>query len=128
MIFPPIAIVYSMRYNSPMIIFTSILVFILFSTIKFQNRAVNKISGSVLSVYLISSLPFFGPKYYQMLVEINNFNNVLWAFAKIGCFMIIFYFSCILADYLRKRLTKSLEEVICKVLEYKVTSFLIRFF
>lgn len=115
MIFPPIAIIYSMRYNSPMILIASMLLFLLFANIKINSKFINYISSSVLSVYLISSLPFFGSRYYKSIIQLNESYHGIYALLLIVGTMISFYAYCILIDKLRILLTKPLE---CKIITF----------
>ena len=117
MVFPPVAIIYSMRYNSPMLLSTSILLFIYFKQVSIQSNLINRISSSVLSVYLISSLPYIGKRYYQLIVMLNNCNSGFQAFGFVLGTMLIFYFLCIMADQIRKFLCKSIEERVFSFLE-----------
>lgn len=108
-LFPPTAILYSMRYNSPILLLTSVLAFLMFSTLKFQSKVINWVAGSVLAVYIISTLPFFGPRYYNVLkLIVNNYSGFM-AFILVLSSMVAFYFACIIVDKLRVMLCKPLD-------------------
>lgn len=125
MMFPPIAIIYSLRYNSPILMVASIITFIMFSRLKIQSIVINWISNSVLSVYLISSLPFIGPKYYKILVQINNSYSGISALILIAGFMMTFYFLCILSDKIRKYIMRPIEEKVTQIInERKINNHL----
>lgn len=112
MVFLPTAVIYSLRYNSPILMVTSILTFLLFANLKIESKIINWISESVLAVYLISSLPFFGPRYYEILKELSTKNTGILALVLIVGVMMSFYFICIVADKVRKLMVRSIDKKI----------------
>lgn len=110
MVFPPTAVLYSLRYNSPMLMVASVLIFLLFANLKIMSRAINWVSESVLAVYLISTLPFFGPRYYRLIKQLSVNYSGLSEFFLILVTMICFYSACILGEKLRKFSMRYIEE------------------
>ena len=70
MVFPPIAIIYSMRYNSLMNLIASVIFFTWAMQWSFQSGLVNRVAKSVLAVYICSELiPYV---YYGVLHQIQE--------------------------------------------------------
>ena len=99
MVFPPIAIIYSMRYNSPMTLISSITFFIWTMQWSFQSGIVNKVAKSVLAVYICSEMiPFV---YYGALHRIQDVLP-LWAeLIAVPAYIIAFFLAFILVDRIR---------------------------
>ena len=109
MIFPPISIIYSMRYNSPFVLLTSIVVFLFFSQLKYQSKKINWIASSVFSVYIISEQPFVKTLFYNGLRTFQQNYNEYQVAIVIPIIMIIFYFICIFIDKIRIKVFASIE-------------------
>lgn len=103
MVFPPIAIIYSMRYNSPMTLIASIIFFTWVMQWSFQSRIVNKVAKSVLAVYICSEMiPFV---YYGALHRIQDVLP-LWAeLIAVPAYIIAFFLAFILVDKVRILIT-----------------------
>lgn len=99
MVFPPIAIIYSMRYNSPMTLIASIIFFTWVMQWSFQSGIVNKVAKSVLAVYICSEMiPFV---YYGALHRIQDVLP-LWAeLIAVPAYIIAFLLAFILVDRIR---------------------------
>lgn len=103
MVFFPISIIYSMRYNSPMVLLASFLIFQWAKRWKFQSSKINWIAVSVLSVYVVHSQPVVSFYFFNFLKDlsqnptlsnINTFGGILLS-------MVILYILCVLTDKLR---------------------------
>lgn len=57
----PIAVIYSLHFNSPMLIIASVLLFLWAKGLSIQSRVVNWIASSVFAVYLVHCNPSFAP-------------------------------------------------------------------
>ena len=103
MVFPPIAIIYSMRYNSPMTLIASIIFFTWVMQWSFQSGIVNKVAKSVLAVYICSEMiPFV---YYGALHRIQDVLP-LWAeLIAVPAYIIAFFLAFILVDKVRILIT-----------------------
>lgn len=106
MVFFPISIIYSMRYNSPMVLLASFLIFQWAKRWKIQSSKINWIAVSVLSVYVVHSQPVVSFYFFnflkdlsqnQTLSNINTFGGILLS-------MVILYILCVLIDKIRIRL------------------------
>lgn len=123
MVFPPIAIIYSMRYNSPMNLIASVVFFLWAMQWSFQSRLVNKVGKSVLAVYICSEMiPYV---YYWALHQIQE--NVLFSLELITvlAYIVVFFITFILVDKLRILLTTPVQVWVANKLEH-ITEKLLR--
>lgn len=98
MVFLPIAIIYSMRYNSPMNMLATISFFCWAMTWKVQSAFINKVAVSVLAVYICSE---FFPGYYGPLHWFQNSFPEYLGFALVPLYIILFFAVCIIFDKFR---------------------------
>ncbi len=98
MIFPPIAIIYSMRYNSPYVVLTSACFFMWIRSYSFRSAFINNVAKSVLSVYIISSMI---PGYYEGLHYIQDNTSTLGTASLVPLFIVVYYCLCIFIDKIR---------------------------
>lgn len=126
MVFPPIAIIYSMRYNSPMNLIASVVFFIWAMQWSFQSGMVNKIAKSVLSVYICSEM--IPCVFYGVLYHIQG-NIPIWLELIFVLSYIVFFFMVIIVfDKLRiiittpihERLSRKMEKWMERLLEMKL--------
>lgn len=76
MVWFPITIFYSMRYNSPMVMFASVVFFMWVQTWKLQSKTINWIAVSVLSVYVIHSQPVVSSLFFGFLKDVSQSSNI----------------------------------------------------
>lgn len=107
-VFPPFAIIFSLHYNSPSVMFASVLFFCFALRWKIQSKYVNWISSSVLAIYLIHSGPFGSNIFFTPLKWMANNMNAFTAFVSMSAFTLGFYALCILLDKVRMFLCKPL--------------------
>lgn len=101
MIWPPVAVIYSLRYNSPMVLLASIVFFMWIRTWKIRSTVVNWIGASVFAVYLIHCNPFVWDRLMSFLKSIQA-DYTSWQTAiLIPVALCGFYFICILVDKIR---------------------------
>jgi surface polysaccharide O-acyltransferase-like enzyme len=110
MIFPPIAVIYSLRYNSPMVLLCSIVFFFWAMKWTIQSNVINKIALSVFSVYIIQSQPFVSTSFYGKIKEITaiGLTPIVEIIYVVGL-VITLYIGCIVIDTLRRYITTPLE-------------------
>lgn len=101
--FPPIAVIYSMRYNSPFVMLMSISVFSAAMKWHIQSAKINAVARSVLSIYIISSTM---PVYYEPLNWLKARLSPSMDLIAFPLFIVMFFFSCIVFDQLRLELQK----------------------
>lgn len=100
-VFPPFAIVFSMRYNSPAVMIASVLLFCWVKEWRMQSKVINWISTSVLSVYIIHMGPFGSYYFFEPLKWITaNWSPMMVCMGTV-LFIIVFYAACILVDKVR---------------------------
>lgn len=107
-------------YNNPLVILSTILLFITFIKLNFQNKIINWISGSMLSVYLIQEggLNFYNYVNSLYLENGYNFNFI--------CQIIILLFVTILFSVLFDKFRMILTSPIENFLNNKINYFLNR--
>lgn len=101
LLFPPFAIVFSMRYNSPAVMIASVLLFCWAKTWRIQSKAINWISASVLSVYIIHMGPFGSHYFFTPLKYMSAEWSALRACWGMVVYVVLFYGCCILLDKVR---------------------------
>lgn len=109
-LFPPFALVFSMRYNSPAVMIASVLMFCWVRSWTLQSRTVNWISASVLSVYLVHMGPFGSHCFFTPLRWMQQELSATGACAGMVAYSLLFYACCILVDKMRIAVCKPLSE------------------
>ena len=71
MVFFPISIIYSMRYNSPMLFLASFFLFQWVRTWRIKSNLINWIAVSVLSVYIVHTQPLVAHYFFDFLKGIS---------------------------------------------------------
>ena len=114
--FVPMAILFTFRYNSPMVMLATLVFFHWVMTWKLQKKWINWISASVLSVYLIQSQPIGGEVLFGTCDNIHNTFATIPAAILIVATVIGFYACCILVDKVRIKICNPINECISKLL------------
>ena len=115
MIFFPISVIYSMRYNSPMVMLASITLFLWASSWKIKSKKINWIATSVLSVYIIHSSPFIYNLFFGFLKDFQSKHNAPLVALIIPLAMILLYAASILLDKCRIEICKPFVNVLSKI-------------
>lgn len=103
-------------YNNPLVILSTILLFITFIKLNFQNRIINWISGSILSVYLIQEGGVNFYNYIRRLYLENGYNfNFIWQIIILLFITILF---SVLFDKFRLILTTPIENFLNNRIKY----------
>ena len=98
-LFPPFAIVFSMRYNSPAVMMASVMMFLWVMTWTMQSKVINWISASVLSVYIVHMSKVGEHLFFAPLKWMDANLSMEWI--CIVAFMVAFYMACVVFDKLR---------------------------
>lgn len=102
MVWNPIAVVYSLHYNAPMMILASVLVLLWAKNLKIQSRGINWVAASVFSVYLILSNPIVVPYLHQWIMQILEVTDSSAGGGILLAMLILCLFAaCILVDKVR---------------------------
>jgi hypothetical protein len=102
----------SLNYNNPVVIISSISLFIVFRNLKLQSKIVNWLASSALAIFLIHSALPYG-KLFQYLH--SNYGNK-WYSGIIYFFVVcIVFIISILIDKVRMLITNPIERKISKV-------------
>lgn len=104
--FFPISIVYSLRYNSPMVLLASLVFFMWVQTWTIKAKWINQISILVFSVYLIHQNPFVWKRFVSVIEYIQYNFYGLREVVVVFLFMLLFFLFCIFIDKLRLILIK----------------------
>lgn len=76
MVWSPMAVIYSLHHNAPMLILASLLAFLWAKEQKMpQSRMVNWVAASVFAVYLIHCNPSFGPYFRGWLSLVKDYSE-----------------------------------------------------
>ena len=87
-------------YNDPLLVISSIGLFLLFKNIRFQSKTINKIAKSAFGIYLFQSSSFIGSIMYEWLQTYGmEFGN--WIFLIIIAIAILTAIVAIMIDQLR---------------------------
>lgn len=112
MVFPPIAIIYSMRYNAPTTLVATMCLFSWVLTWKIQSKTINWFAKSALAVYVCSE---FLPIYYRPILWIHDMYQGGAEAVLLLLFILMFYISVASFDKVRIRIA----EPIVKILSVK---------
>lgn len=83
-------------YSNPLVILSSVSLFLLFSKIRFTNRFINWMSESCFAVYLLHSSPILFCSYYiPSIATATDYGSIL-------CIVVFWFIAAILIDQLRK--------------------------
>lgn len=99
----PISVVYSLHFNSPMLIVATVLVFLWAKEWKMpQSRVINWVAASVFSVYLIHCNPAIAPHFWGMVFMVRGAfeSPVMTCLALMGM-IATFFMGCVLVDKVR---------------------------
>lgn len=86
------AIVFSYKYNSPFLILLSIALFNVFRTFSFDNRFINYMATSSLSIYLIHEHPLM-----REIIYVRPFNKLMLVESGFSLFLIIVGYALVLS-------------------------------
>lgn len=96
-------------YNSPLVLAETIFLFLLFSTLHFQSRAVNRLAKGAFAVYLIHKAPLIWGGVMKPAVIMLWHTNPLWLFVLESIALCIAIYLCAAAvDILRQRISSLL--------------------
>ena len=99
--FIPMALLFTFRYNSPMVMFSSLIFFHWAMTWKLQNKWINWISASVLSVYILQAHDPGCYLLYGTLGKIHESFGVVLSALLMVLTLVAFFIVCILFDKIR---------------------------
>lgn len=88
-------------YNSPWVIGAAICMLCLALSFSFHSKAINRISGSALSAYLLQDSSYFGYKWlYPMVGSFLASFSIAQKYLLMLAISIVFLFACIMTDQL----------------------------
>lgn len=107
-------------YNSLFVICSSVMIFLIFFQINFKGnlgKAVNYISGSVISIYLISDNPLIRDILYTNILHISKYQNRgLFSILSITGAVVLTFGSCLIIDIIKRWI---MDKSILKLKKYK---------
>lgn len=107
--FFPISIIYSLHYNSPCLIISSLLVFIWCTTWQIQNKWINYIASSVFAVYLIHCNQDFSPFFWEFMKSAQKIGTTYTTPLFVALAMIFSFIGFVGIDKIRILLTQRME-------------------
>lgn len=120
--FSPIAIIYSMRYNSPFVLVASVCLFIWARTWKLQSAIINWIAVSVLAVYLLHTQPIVSKFFFGGLKQLEGTYSTLEYILVVVSSIIAMFVFAILIDKVRIVICNPINNWLiskCKVIDNK---------
>lgn len=106
-----------LTYNNPLVLLLSLTIFMYFSKLKFQNKLVNYIGASALSVYLLHRSPDIKPLFNSIGQHFYDYNYLIHIFLLVSLFVIVFLIA-IPMDKICLRLYNSL----CKIINKRINA------
>lgn len=98
----PMAAIYSLHFNSPMLIVAATLVFLWAKGLKIESRAVNGVASSVFAVYLVHCNPTVAPHFYDWCGRVLSYSDSeAVSLMLIAGFLLAFFMGCVLMDKVR---------------------------
>lgn len=88
-------------YDSPMTIISSVLLFVAFSRLSFQNRFVNSVAKSAFAVYLFHMHFLISPIYLRICEDMFKDMTTVSYILSISLFLITLFVAVVLVDRLR---------------------------
>lgn len=88
-------------YNCPLVIASSISLFLFFKNIKIDNKKIGYFSSSALSVYLIHQHPIAWDLYRNTFIFLNDKFCVCLFVLIVFLLLVIFFIACVLIDKVR---------------------------
>lgn len=89
-----------LRYDNPIVIFSSLCILSFFYDFHFKSRIVNEIAASCLAVYIIHFNPLVFPYFIKGLYVCRSFNDGCIALSEF-LYLIMVFLCCVMIDRLR---------------------------
>lgn len=116
--YPVIGVVYSLHYNSPFVLFASVLFFMIFASLKFRNRSVNYVASSALAVYLFHSTTSGWNKYTDYVKELQYNASGFLLVVYLALFVIAVFITSIVIDKLRIFIMNPIQNILVKISDH----------
>lgn len=111
-VWPPMAAIYSLHYNSPALICAAVLVFLWAKGQNVQSRVINWVASSVFAVYLVHCSPVVYPYFQQGLWSIKeSCDSEGMSAVLIGLLLTVIFVGSILIDKVRMGVFGLIESV-----------------
>lgn len=89
------------RDDNPLVIFACILLVMVFSKIRLQNRIINRLATSCFAVYLIHFHPLVYPHLMVIICDIHEkYDGIVYGVLLMTCLLLV-YLICSLVDHIR---------------------------
>ncbi|WP_157784290.1 acyltransferase family protein [Treponema primitia] len=113
----------SLNYNNPLILLSSISLFLVFRKFKVMNKKINWLAKSALAVFIIhTSIPY--GNIFQYLNSKFGLNWYKWLLYFLA--VIVVFFMCLLIDKIRMLITNPIENILSKINVAKYYDFFLR--
>jgi hypothetical protein len=99
----------SLDYNNPLIVLSSISLFLVFKKIKFQSKKINWLAKSSLAIFIIhTSIP-----YGNIFQYLNNKYGLHWYIGLLYFITVVtIFFGCLFIDKIRMLITDPIENIV----------------
>lgn len=109
--------------NNPWSIFNSIIIFLFFTTIPLQSKAINWLAKGVFAVYLVHTSIWISPWWNSSFTVIYNNNSPIIAWSIISLLFVGYFIVILCFDHIRALLTDPLAMLINKQIQKYVKRF-----
>lgn len=96
---------YLLSYDSPLIILSSLFLFLLFEKMNFYSSFINACSSSALSIYLIHINPHIWGYFKEGVLSLYNISPDYYGCLLVFLYLLVIMSICILIDKIRLKLT-----------------------
>jgi hypothetical protein len=102
----------SWDYNNPLVLLSSISLFLVFKKIKIQSKIINWFATSALAIFIIhTSIPYgYIFQYLNSKFGLNWYVGVLYFIT-----VVVVFFVCLFTDTIRMLITNPIENILCKI-------------
>lgn len=98
-------------YNSPFVILSSVIFFIIFLKVRINNSWINESAKSIFAVYIIHLSPLISSKLFEIMKHMYDLIGPVYYFSIIPILAILIMTLCIFIDKLRIYIYKLIDEV-----------------
>jgi len=105
-------------FANPFIILSTICYFLLFGTLNFKSKIINRISSLTLGIYLVHENPVVVNFLYKTIIPSVNYNDTLLLLFKFIIYSIILFIISGLIEFFRQIFTKLIKKL-------KITKFVL---
>jgi surface polysaccharide O-acyltransferase-like enzyme len=118
--YPIVNVVYSLHYNSPLVLLSSVVFFMFFASLKFQSKLVNYISISALSVYLIHQNTNGWAKYVSCVKYLQVQSSGFFLLMDLTLLIICVFILSIIIDKIRILIMTPIQNMLMTIIDDRI--------